>query len=71
LRETLKGDALSHVLSILSYSTKASEAIEALRKIYGRPDILVLKLTQELIATTEMKSETDVKLKAFSHSRLP
>jgi Protein of unknown function (DUF1759) len=66
LREALKGDALSHVLSILSFSTKASETIDALRKIYGRPDVLVLRLTQELIGTTDMKSETDSKLKDFS-----
>jgi Protein of unknown function (DUF1759) len=66
LREALKGEALSHVLSILSYSTKASEAIEALSKIYGRPEVLVLRLTQKLLATVEMKSETDAKLKDFS-----
>jgi PHD-finger/Protein of unknown function (DUF1759) len=49
LREALKGDALKYVLGLLQFSTKATEVIEALRKVYGRTDILIVELTEELL----------------------
>jgi Pao retrotransposon peptidase/Family of unknown function (DUF5641)/Protein of unknown function (DUF1759)/Integrase zinc binding domain len=68
LREALKGDALKYVFGLLQYSTKASEVIEALRQVYGRTDILIVELTEELLTIENMKSETDGKLKDFSLS---
>jgi Protein of unknown function (DUF1759) len=60
LHEALSGEALNHVLPLLEFSCNASKVIEALRKAYGRPDRLIVKLTDDLIAFPKLLSATDV-----------
>jgi hypothetical protein len=66
LKEALAGEAQSHVLSLLNFSTTATPIIEALREAFGRPDRLIMKLTEDLLAFPGMKSETDVMLRKLA-----